>query len=206
MTWLMPSTSMPRAAMSVATSVRDAAVAEVLQHALALVLRLVAVDRLGGDAVLVEAADHLVGAVLGAGEDQHAVDLLLLRRRSDSIFGLLPRSTWTIRCAMRSTVVACGVTDTLAGSFSMWRASSAMSSGMVAENSSVCRSLGQLGDDLPDVADEAHVEHAVGFVEHEHLDAVETQRVALHQVEQAARRRHQHVDAVRQRAHLRRPC
>ena len=50
------------------------AVAEVLQHALALVLRLVAVDRFGRDAVLVQAADHLVGAVLGAGEDQHAVD------------------------------------------------------------------------------------------------------------------------------------
>src|SRR5258708_2469515 len=45
----------------------DTAVAEVFQHALALVLRLVAVDSLGRDAVLVEAANDLVGAVLGAG-------------------------------------------------------------------------------------------------------------------------------------------
>ena len=43
--------------------------------------------------------------------------------------------------------------------------------GMVAEKNSVWRSFGSLRDDLPDVVDEAHVEHAVGFVEHEHLDA-----------------------------------
>src|SRR5947207_1813106 len=41
----------------------DPAVAEAFQHTLTLVLRLVAVDRFGGDAILVEAADHLVGAV-----------------------------------------------------------------------------------------------------------------------------------------------
>ena len=77
-----------------------------------------------------------------------------------------------------------------------------MSRGMVAENSSVCRARRQLGDDLADVVDEAHVEHAVGFVEDEDFDAVEPQRVALHEVEQPARRGDQHVDAVEQRAHL----
>ena len=115
---------------------------------------------------------------------------------SASIFGLPPRSTWTIRCAMRSTVVACGVTATLAGSLQH----------LAAELGDVLRHGGRehqrlplrrkLGDDLPDVVDEAHVEHAVGFVEHEHLDAGEPQRVALDQVEQAARRGDQHVDAV----------
>ena len=122
---------------------------------------------------------------------------------SDSIFGLLPRSTWTIRCAMRSTVVACGVTDTLAGSFSMWRASSAMSCRHGGREQQRLPLRRELGDDLTDVADEAHVEHAVGFVEHEHLDFAETNRVALDQIEQAARRGDQHVDAVRQRADLR---
>ena len=46
-----------------------------------------------------------------------------------------------------------------------------MSSGMVAENSSVCRCR-RHGDDLADVADEAHVEHAIGFVEDEAFDVV----------------------------------
>ena len=55
----------------------------------------------------------------------------------------------------------------------MWLARSAISRGMVAEKNSVWRLRRQLGDDPADVVDEAHVEHAVGFVEHEHLDAVE---------------------------------
>ena len=73
---------------------------------------------------------------------------------------------------------------------------------MVAEKNSVCRSLRQHGDDALDVVDEAHVEHAVGFVEHQHLDLVEAQRALVDEVEQAARRGHQHVDAVRQRTDL----
>ena len=50
--------------------------------------------------------------------------------------------------------------------------------------------------------DEAHVEHAVGFVEHQHLDLVEAQRALVDEIDQAAGRRHQHFDAVRQRADL----
>ena len=41
---------------------------------------------------------------------------------------------------------------------------------MVAEKNSVWRFFGSLRDDLADVVDEAHVEHAVGFVEHEEFD------------------------------------
>jgi len=54
------------------------AVAEGREHAFALALRLVAVDRLGGKAGLLQAAHHLVGAVLGAGKHQHALDRLAL--------------------------------------------------------------------------------------------------------------------------------
>ena len=43
---------------------------------------------------------------------------------------------------------------------------------MVAEKNSVWRSLRQHRDDLADVVDEAHVEHAVGFVEDEDFDLV----------------------------------
>src|SRR5438094_434956 len=45
---------------------------------LALRLTLVAVDRGGGDAVRAKQLHHLVGAVLGAGEDQHAVHITAL--------------------------------------------------------------------------------------------------------------------------------
>ena len=60
----------------------------------------------------------------------------------------------------------------------------------------------QLGDDLPDVVDEAHVEHAVGFVEHQEFDLVELQPVALHEVEQAAGGRDHDFDALHHRADL----
>ena len=75
-----------------------------------------------------------------------------------------------------------------------------MACGMVAENIRVCRSP---GDDFANVLDEAHVEHAVGFVEHEELDLVEAERIALHEIEQAARRRDEDIDAVEQGADLR---
>ena len=51
--------------------------------------------------------------------------------------------------------------------------------------------------------DEAHVEHPVGFVEHEYFDAVELHGAVRHQIEQPPGRRHQHVDAMGERAHLR---
>ena len=77
------------------------------------------------------------------------------------------------RWSTRSAVVACGVTDTLAGSRSIWSASWVISCGMVAEKNRVCRSFGSIATTLRDVVDEAHVEHAVGFVEHQHFDLVE---------------------------------
>ncbi len=84
----------------------------------------------------------------------------------------------------------------------MLLARSAISRGMVAEKNSVWRLAGSFVDDLADVVDEAHVEHAVGFVEHEDLDAVEVQGALLHEVEQASGRRNQHVDAAREGADL----
>ncbi len=73
---------------------------------------------------------------------------------------------------------------------------------MVAEKNSVCRVFGKHRDDLSDVVDEAHVEHAIGFVENQHLDLVEAQRALIDQIEQAAGRCHQHFDAARERADL----
>ena len=51
--------------------------------------------------------------------------------------------------------------------------------------------------------DEAHVEHAVGFVEHEKFDVAKTQRIALHEIQQPARRGDKDVDTIEQRTDLR---
>ena len=61
---------------------------------------------------------------------------------------------------------------------------------------------GQLGADFLDIRDEAHVEHAVGFVDDQHRTAIEQNLAATEQVHQAARRRDQHVDALFQRLEL----
>ncbi len=57
------------------------------------------------------------------------------------------------------------------GFFSISDASAAIGAGMVALKNSVCRLRRNVPQDAPDVRQEAHVEHAVGFVEHEVLRA-----------------------------------
>ena len=57
----------------------------------------------------------------------------------------------------------------------------------------LCR---QEADDAPDVGQEAHVEHAIGFVEHEDLDVREIDRALLSVVEQASGCGDDDVDAA----------
>jgi hypothetical protein len=49
---------------------------------------------------------------------------------------------------------------------------------------------------------ETHVGHAVGFVDDDHLDLVETQIAAAHEIRQTAGARHGHVDSTAQRLQL----
>ena len=53
-----------------------------------------------------------------------------------------------------------------------------------------------------EILGEAHVEHLVGFVEHDHLHGVEGERAPANVVERAARRRDDDVDAALERAQL----
>ena len=62
--------------------------------------------------------------------------------------------------------------------------------------------FGKHGDDLLDVVNKAHVEHAIGFVQNQHFDLVEAQRALIDKIEQAAGRCHEHLGATRERAHL----
>ena len=62
---------------------------------------------------------------------------------------------------------------------------------------------GHLGHDPPQVVDEAHVEHAVALVENEDLHVRQVDKALLHEVQQAAGRGDEHVDAGLQGADLR---
>jgi hypothetical protein len=74
----------------------------------------------------------------------------------------------------------------------------------VALNMSVCRSIGHvlLLDDAANLRLEAHVEHAVGLVENEELDARQRDAAALNHVDEAAGRGDNHVGAAVELAHL----
>ena len=63
--------------------------------------------------------------------------------------------------------------------------------------------LGHRGDDLADVADEAHVEHPVGLVEHEDLDVRQVDRPLPEVVQEPARRGHDDLGTGPERAYLR---
>lgn len=63
--------------------------------------------------------------------------------------------------------------------------------------------FGKQRQDAADVVDEAHVQHAVGLVEHEETDRVERHVTLPDQVEQAARGGHQQVHALLERVDLR---
>ena len=66
---------------------------------------------------------------------------------------------------------------------------------MVAENSIVCRVSGVMLEQLLDVGQEAEVEHLVGLVEDQRVHVGEVERPAVAQVDQAAGRADDDVDA-----------
>jgi hypothetical protein len=54
----------------------------------------------------------------------------------------------------------------------------------------------RLVDDAAHVGNEAHVEHAVGFVDHQHFHAAQVDDAPVDEVEQPSRRRHEYVDGT----------
>jgi hypothetical protein len=73
----------------------------------------------------------------------------------------------------------------------------------VAENSSVWRSFGAGLGHGGDVVEEAHVQHAVGFVQHQGVQRLQIEAAALQVVHDAARRAHHDVRAMLQAGQLR---
>ena len=89
------------------------------------------------------------------------------------------------------------------GSCSISRASWPIGGGIVALKNSVWRFGGQMPEDAPDVRQESHVEHAIGFVEHQILEAGELRVRRPKMIEQPARRRDDDVHAAAKRVLLR---
>ena len=189
--------SSPRAATSVADQHLQLAVLERGERLEACGLRLVAVDRRGDEAVLLELAGEARRAVLGAHEAQHLpvvarLDevheqraLVLLR---DLVGALVDRLGGGVAARdldqLRLVEELVGELLDLAGERGGEQQVLAL------------RGRGQERHDALDVRDEAHVEHAVGFVEDEDLDLSQVDALLLDVVEQAPRRGDQDLDAA----------
>src|SRR5262245_50967219 len=55
--------------------------------------------------------------------------------------------------------------------------------------------LGQAAQNVANVLDEAEIEHAIRLVENQHLDPAQTEHALLVEIDDAARRAYQYVDA-----------
>ena len=61
---------------------------------------------------------------------------------------------------------------------------------------------GQQCHDAQDIGHEAHVQHAISLVEHQHFDRTQRHGLLLHMIQQAPRRCHQHFHPAAQDFHL----
>ena len=175
---------------------------EVGQRPRARALALVAVDGGGADVGLVELLGQRVGAVLGAHEDQHLVPVVVVDQLDQQV------------ALLRLVDVVDALGDQVGGGIArrhldqlrVAQQAVGEAADLVGEGGGEEQGLLLLRhqrEHFFDVVDEAHVEHAVGFVQHEDLDARQVDGALADVVEQTARRRHQDVDAALQRLDLR---
>ena len=204
-TWLTPATSMPRAAMSVATRIWISPVRNAPSARSRCGCDLLPWIASALDAGALQVPDDAVGAVLGAGEDERAVDL--------GVHGLQHRAS-SSACFSAWLTKMTRLLDALGGRRlrrhrdlhrivqELRRRARRSPCGIVAEKNRLWRFLRQHADDALQRMDEAEVEHLVGLVEDEDLDVAEVERALVDQVEQAAGRGDEDVDAARQAADL----
>ena len=170
------------------------AVAKGAERPLALRLGLVAVDRGRRDALVLQVAHHLVGAVLGAGEHQHALDLRIAQKRREEG-----------RLAGGGDVKDALLDPLHGGGDRRHRHLDRIAQVLVRERRDRVRhgrgeeqGLALAGQELHDAlqgVDEAEVEHLVGLVQNQDLDIAQGERAAVDEVEQAARGGDEDVDA-----------
>ncbi|MNO99419.1 hypothetical protein D3C76_911880 [compost metagenome] len=175
---------------------------EPLQRAQACRLRLVAVDRVGGQARLLQQADQFLDALAGLGEDQRLAPAVgLLQVQEQLGLALLVHRHQPLLHRLRRGVARGDLDGQRIAQQSGGHLADGVGEGRGEQQGLPAR--GQRGEQLVQLAGEAEVEHAVGLVEHQGLQLGELHRVLPVQVEQPPRRRHQHVDTLAQLQHLR---
>ena len=178
------------------------AAAEVLQGATAAALGLVGVDGLGVETGGLKRFGALLGAVLGAGEHDDALVALVVEHRFQKLLLLAVGDGHDVLGHGGSGLAVAGDLDD--GRVLQQVAQVLLDGAVDGRGKQQRLAFGRrVLHDLGDVGQEAHVKHAVGLVEHEHLGLGQVDHAAVHQVVQAAGSGDEHVGAAAQLADLR---
>ena len=172
-----------------------AAVAEGVERTAALRLAAVGMDRFGGNADALQTAGAVVCAALGLGEDDDARTALFFNKGVQKLGLLTTRGVDDVLVHLVGGLAALG-------DFDDFGVVEHREHGLVLAAVDRCREqqrltrVGRRLYKLLDLGPKAHVEQAVGLVEHENLHFVQVQRAALHEVDQASGRADRHVQAA----------
>ena len=181
----------------------DLAALEILEGLGTSLLALVAVNGVGGNFVAFKEVGQPAAGELGVHEDQHLVGLFLMADQVGQQVALEAAGN-------RVDDVADRLADHVAaGHFDQLR----VFQHLVGELLDLVREGGreqqalavgrQEGEDAADIRDEAHVEHAVGFVEDQEFNLAEGDGFLLYMVQQASRSGYHDLDAAAQFLDLR---
>src|SRR3990170_1193302 len=170
---------------------------EIRQGLGARTLALVAVDGGGVDTVVLQLFGQAIGAVLGAGEHQHLLPAL----RVDEMREQLALASAIHRVDDLRDELGGGVAARHLDQHRRVQQTVGELLDLVGERGGKEQVLplsGQQREDLADVADEAHVEHAVGLVQHQDLDPGQIHGPLPDVVQQPSGGRHQDIHAAAQ--------
>ena len=180
---------------------RGLALLEIVQCTNALVLALVAVDRLSIQAFIGKVADHFVSAMLGAGEHDGAVHVVL---RQD--FGQQARLGRTLYHIDRLVDLFGRLGNGGDGHFGriaqeiIRKRADFLRHSRREEQRLAARRNGL--HHLTDRRQEAHIHHLIGFIQHDRFGTAQIHGAGFHMVQQTSRCCHQYVHAACQRTDL----
>jgi len=175
----------------------DRAVAEGIERRRALMLVQVPVQRADTEAMALEGAVKDADVLLAIAEDDGVLDVDLAHQGSERLaFSCLvvgrlfqPLHDGRRGGCLRGHLDALRLVQEVVGEALDFRRHGGR------EEKRLSRE-GQLLADALDVGNEAHVEHTIGLVDHQNLDAVQKQLAALEMVEQPAGGRDHHIGAA----------
>ena len=173
----------------------NVAALEASQRLSASGLTFVAVQGHGLDAVLGEVVGNIVGAKLGARKHQHLAPVVLIDDVHQHFFFLAAaHRVDDLRDALNS-----GVAGSDLNALRILQQRRGQVANFIAERGGEQQALfvlGHQGQDFFHVMNKAHVEHSVGFVQHQNFNAGQIEQALALQVKQATRCGHQDVDAA----------